>query len=77
VSDFLEDLQMQSPPIQRVNAGRLIAHIDHSWDHRRSLCTRIGRLLPALQHRALENNRLAVELLQNRAHCTQAVRVET
>ena len=71
VADFLEDLQMEAPPIQLVNSGRLIAHIDQSWDHRRSLRTRIGRLLPPLQQRALENNRLAVSLLQHPAQDPQ------
>ncbi len=63
VAGFLEDLQMEMPPLYKVNAGRLIAHIDHCWDRRRYLQMRIGRILPALQERARETNRIAVGLL--------------
>lgn len=63
VAGFLEDLQMEMPPLHKVNAGRLIAHIDHCWDRRRHLQMRIGRVLPGLQKRARETNRIAVELL--------------
>ena len=31
------------PPLQQVNAGRLIAHIDHAWDRRRQLQARDPR----------------------------------
>jgi polysaccharide pyruvyl transferase CsaB len=63
VGGFLTDLQMEMPPLQLVSAGRLIAHIDQSWDRRRSLRNRINRALPALQKRAMENNAIAVRLL--------------
>ena len=51
------------PPFAQVNAGRLIAHIDHAWDRRRQLQTKIRRALPALKERALESNAIAVRLL--------------
>jgi polysaccharide pyruvyl transferase CsaB len=63
VTGFLEDMQMVVPPISQVNAGRLIAHIDHAWDRRRSLQARIGRALPAMQERARGTNDIAVRLL--------------
>lgn len=63
VAGFLEDLQMEMPPLHKVNAGRLIAHIDHCWDHRRSLQARINRALPVLQERARMSNKIAVQLL--------------
>ena len=63
VTGFLEDLDIEMPPLQEVNAGRLIAHIDRSWDVRESLKRRVGRILPELQERARENHRLAVRLL--------------
>ncbi len=66
VSGFLEALRIDAPPLQLVNPGRLVAHIDRSWDRRRSLQTRIGRLLPALQERARENHRIALRLLAER-----------
>jgi polysaccharide pyruvyl transferase CsaB len=63
VGGFLEDLDLQTPPLEQVNAGRLIAHVDQSWDRRRSLHSRIRRALPGLQERARQSSRLAVELL--------------
>lgn len=63
VSGFLEALRIDAPPLQLVNSGRLIAHIDQSWDWRRSLRTRIRRLLPVLQRQAQENGRIAAQLL--------------
>jgi polysaccharide pyruvyl transferase CsaB len=64
VSGFLEDLQMEAPPMQHVTAGRLLAHVDRSWDSRKQLKERIDRVLPALQERARETNKFAVHLLQ-------------
>ena len=63
VGGFLEDLRIDMPPLMQVNAGRLIAHIDHAWDRRRQLQAKIGRALPALRERALETNEIAVRLL--------------
>jgi polysaccharide pyruvyl transferase WcaK-like protein len=63
VLGFLEDLQIEVPPIHLVNAGRLIAHVDRFWDSREALRTQIRRLLPDLQKRASENNRIATGLL--------------
>jgi polysaccharide pyruvyl transferase WcaK-like protein len=63
VHGFLEDLNITMPPFAQVGAGRLIAHIDHAWDRRRQLQTKIRRALPALRSRALESNAIAVRLL--------------
>jgi polysaccharide pyruvyl transferase WcaK-like protein len=63
VHGFLEEFNIESPPLHLVNAGRLIAHIDQSWDRRRSLQTRIERTLPDLRGRALRNNEILVSLL--------------
>jgi polysaccharide pyruvyl transferase CsaB len=63
VHGFLEDLNITMPPFAQVGAGRLIAHIDHAWDRRRQLQTKIRRALPALKSRALESNAIAVRLL--------------
>ena len=63
VGGFLEDLKIEMPPWQQVNAGRLIAYIDHAWDRRKLLQARIGRALPALRERALQTNEIAVRLL--------------
>jgi polysaccharide pyruvyl transferase CsaB len=66
VGGFLEDLNLETPPLKLVNAGRLIAHIDQSWDRRRSLQARIRRALPPLQSRAQETNKLVVQLLMEK-----------
>ncbi len=66
VTGFLEDLGIDMPPLQLVNAGRLIAYIDESWDTREALCEQIKRALPALQQRARRTNEVAVQLLRAR-----------
>jgi hypothetical protein len=66
VGGFLEDLNIEMPPMQEVNAGRLLAYIDQNWDRRRSLQQRIRRAVPQLQQRALQTHGIVLELL-NRA----------
>jgi polysaccharide pyruvyl transferase CsaB len=63
VSGFLEALGVPTPPLNLVNAGRLCAYLDDSWDRRRSLRTRIVESLPALQERAKETHKLLIETL--------------
>lgn len=64
VSGFLQELEMETAPLNDVNAGRLIAHIDRAWDCRSEQRAQIDRLLPGLQERARETNRIAVEWLK-------------
>ena len=49
VHGFLDDLKITMPPFDQVNAGRLIAHIDHAWDRRRQLQSKIRRALRTAQ----------------------------
>jgi polysaccharide pyruvyl transferase CsaB len=63
VHGFLQEFKFESPPMRLVNAGRLIAHIDQSWDRRRSLQTRISQVVPGLRSRAMRNNEILVSLL--------------
>ncbi len=63
VQGLLEEFKVESPPLALVNAGRLIAHIDQSWDRRRSLQARIKRQLPALRQRSQRNHELLLALL--------------
>jgi polysaccharide pyruvyl transferase CsaB len=63
VSGFLEALELPAPPLHLVNPGRLIAHLDESWDRRRSMHRKITESMPALQERSRETHRLALELL--------------
>jgi polysaccharide pyruvyl transferase CsaB len=66
VAGMLEDLGMPSPPLNLVNAGRLIAHLDQSWDERRTMRAKIAKSVPALQARSKETHRLLLELLGHR-----------
>lgn len=64
VFGFLEDLQIEMPPLHLVNSGRLIAYIDRSWDRRTALRLQIERALPAVKERALRTNRYVVDALR-------------
>ena len=66
VSGFLEDLKLPAPPLKLVNPGRLIAHIDASWDRRRSLRSTLKKSLPALQERSRQTVQIAVDILKRR-----------
>lgn len=66
VSGFLEDLEVPTPPLALVNAGRLIAHLDQSWDGRRAMKAQLERTVPALQARSQETHRLLLDLLRGR-----------
>jgi polysaccharide pyruvyl transferase CsaB len=63
VRGFLADLELETPPLEQVNAGRLIAYIDQAWDRRRSLVQRAQRKLPALRARASHTHELLLKLL--------------
>lgn len=63
VEGFLADMELVMPPLHLVNAGRLIAHIDHAWDNRDALRAQIARKLPVLKKRAAETNELVKALL--------------
>lgn len=64
VSGFLGDIGLVSPPLELVNSGRLIAHIDRSWDQRGEIKDQIGAKLPELKQRARETNNIAVRILK-------------
>jgi polysaccharide pyruvyl transferase CsaB len=63
VGGFLEDLHLPAPPMQLVNPGRLIAHIDDSWDNRRSLRAALQKSVPPLQERSRETLKLLLRVL--------------
>lgn len=66
VNGFLEELHLEMPPIHFVNAGRLLAHIDHAWDNRLSVLQRIKRYLPGLKDRAMRNGEGLERLMKKR-----------
>lgn len=63
VSGFLDDVKVPTPPLNLVNAGRLIAHLDQSWDRRRSMKALLAKSVPALQARAQETHQILLKLL--------------
>ncbi|MGH7402111.1 MAG: polysaccharide pyruvyl transferase family protein, partial [Candidatus Rokuibacteriota bacterium] len=66
VAGFLEDLEIEMPPLKHVNAGQLIAYIDRWWDLRRNLQARLEKGVPEIQARARRTNEIAVRLLMER-----------
>lgn len=66
VAGFLDDMQMEMPPINYVNEGRLMAYIDKSWDQRDELRTRIQTMLPVLQKRAMQNNAILMDMIRRK-----------
>jgi polysaccharide pyruvyl transferase WcaK-like protein len=66
VTGLLEDLRMPTPPLGNIGIGQLIARIDASWDARAQLRTQLRERVPALRTRALQTNRLLVDLLKER-----------
>lgn len=64
VDGFIEELELPAPPtLTGLNAGTLLAHIDRSWDNRAALRERIGKRLPQMQERAMQNHAIARALL--------------
>jgi polysaccharide pyruvyl transferase CsaB len=66
VSGFLEDLKLPAPPLNLVNPGRLCAHLDESWDKRRSLRAQLVKNVPALQERSRQTIKIAAQLIGQR-----------
>lgn len=65
ITGLLQDLDMEMPPLEDVNTGRLLATIDRSWDMRLDIRQRIQEKIPILQQRARENNQYLVDLLKS------------
>ncbi len=63
VVGFLDDLEMETPPLGNVGIGQLIARIDRSWDTREDIRAKIKQRLHGLQSRARETNQLITKLL--------------
>jgi polysaccharide pyruvyl transferase CsaB len=63
VAGFLEELGLSAPPIERLNPGKLIAHLDRTWDGRGQLRDHISNQLRGLRQRARQNNEILVDLL--------------
>lgn len=66
VEGFLAEMELITPPIELVNSGRLISHIDQYWDDRTALQKQIKRKLSILRERAARTHDMAVRLLRAR-----------
>jgi polysaccharide pyruvyl transferase CsaB len=67
VTGLLEDLRVETPPLESIGIGQLIARIDRSWDTREQIREKIGQRLPVLKERARRTNELLLRLLAERA----------
>jgi polysaccharide pyruvyl transferase CsaB len=63
VEAFVAELELPSPPLEEVTIGKLLAHIDRSWDTQDALRDTIARRLPPLQERARETNHVVLDVL--------------
>jgi polysaccharide pyruvyl transferase WcaK-like protein len=64
VSGFIEDLNLPAPPINLVNPGRLCAHLDQSFDDRKSVKATLAKSVPLLQERSRQTIKIALEVLK-------------
>ena len=62
VMGFVEDLGMDTPPMERLTIGRLLAYIDRMWDRQDDLRRLMDEGVPRLQSRARESATLAVDI---------------
>ena len=63
VSGLLEDLAMDTPPLEHIGIGQLIGRIDRKWDTRDELRGGLAARVPALRERARLPNRALLRLL--------------
>jgi polysaccharide pyruvyl transferase CsaB len=63
VSGLLEDLGMDTPPLESIGIGQLIARIDRKWDTRGPLRAQLSERVPALRSRARLPNAALLQLL--------------
>ncbi len=64
VQGLLDEFGMEMPPFHLVSAGRLIAHIDESWDNRARIRAHIQKTVPELCRRAHQSHQQLVEVLR-------------
>ncbi len=66
VHGLLELFHMEMPPLELVNAGRLIAHIDKLWDHQSELKEQIRQVLPEIKKSARDTHQLLLQVLKEK-----------
>jgi polysaccharide pyruvyl transferase CsaB len=63
VSGLLEDLGMDTPPLERIGIGQLIGRIDRKWDTREAIRAGLSQRVPAMRERARLANAALVRML--------------
>lgn len=63
VISLLEDLELDTPPLDSIGIGQLIGRIDRKWDTRHAMRTHINERVPQLKRRAARTNELLLKLL--------------
>jgi polysaccharide pyruvyl transferase CsaB len=66
VTSLLERMQVPMLPLTNIDSGLLNAYIDKAWDNRKVTKDRMQQALEGFKRLAMENNRLAVELLTHK-----------
>ena len=66
VSGLIEDLEMDTPPMDSIGIGQLIGRIDRKWDTRAAIREKIGQRVPRLKQRARQANERLVGLLRQK-----------
>jgi polysaccharide pyruvyl transferase CsaB len=66
VIGLLEALEIDAPPMKTVNAGRLIAYLDRSWDLRDELTRRLPDAVAGLRERSRRNAEIAAAVIDRR-----------
>jgi polysaccharide pyruvyl transferase CsaB len=66
VSGLLEDLGMDTPPLEQIGIGQLIGRIDRKWDTREAIRATVSQHVPALRERARLGNAALVRMLHAR-----------
>jgi polysaccharide pyruvyl transferase WcaK-like protein len=70
VSGLLDDLGMDTRPLEDIGIGQLIARIDRRWDVRDRIRAQIEQRAPLLTDRAALTSQLLVPLLRHRPATT-------
>lgn len=65
VQGFIESLGLQMPPLSEVTSGRLLAHVDASWDSRIDLSQKIKDAFPKVQAQARLTHHHLFSLINN------------
>jgi polysaccharide pyruvyl transferase WcaK-like protein len=63
VTGLVEDLDMDTPPLESIGIGELCGRIDPKWDTRETIRAKLGERLPGLRRRARLTNEVLLRLL--------------